>query len=94
MNKLTKEQQVMNQLKNDNIDVQLLFLKDLLDKEITGENCGEFALRYTELDEVEKWKVAQLLNKDCSSCRDTWGRILDGIEFIFDQYEDDLKKSE
>lgn len=87
MDKLTKEQQAMEQLNKDNIDVQLLFLKDLLDKEITEENCGEFALRYTELDEPEKWKVAQLLNNDCNSCMDTWGRILDGIEFIFDEYE-------
>lgn len=87
MDELIKEQAVMEQLKKENVDVQLLFLKDLLDKEITEETCGEFAQRYTELDEAEKWKVAQLLNKDCNSCMDTWGRILDGIEFIFDEYE-------
>lgn len=85
----------MEQLKKENIDVQLLFLKELLDKEITEKNCGEFALRYTELDESEKWKVAQLLSDDCNRCMDTWwGRILGGIEFIFDQYDEEFKKNE
>lgn len=79
----------MKQLKKENIDVQLLFLKDLLDKEITEENCGEFAQRYTQLTEKEKWKVAQILNNGCNSCMDTWGRVLDGVEFIFDRYEDE-----
>ena len=91
--KIIKEQQVLERLEEENIDVQLLFLKSLLDKEITEENCGEFALQYTKLDEIEKWKVAQLLNNDCNRCMDTWGRALGGIEFTFDEYHEQLKKN-
>lgn len=83
----------MEQLKKENVDVQLLSLKALLDKEITEENCGEFALRYTELEEPEKWKVAQRLNDDCNRCMDIWERVLGGVEFIFDEYEEQLKKN-
>ncbi len=83
---MEKEKQVLHELKEQEIDIQLLFLKYLLDREVTEEAMGDFALRYTELNEEEKWEVAQELNKDCIRGLDTWVRFLDGIEFIFEEY--------
>ena len=55
---MDKEKEAFQELKDKGIDIQLLFLKYLLDREITEEAMGDFALRYTELNEEEKWEVA------------------------------------
>ncbi|MGL5675880.1 MAG: hypothetical protein ACRDDX_05685 [Cellulosilyticaceae bacterium] len=80
---MDKEKQA---LKDKGVDIQLLFLKYLLDREVTEEAMGEFALQYTQLKDDEKWEVAGELNKDCIRGLDTWFRFLDGIEFVFDDY--------
>lgn len=83
---MDKEKEVLQELKDKQIDIQLLFLKYLLDREVTEESMGDFALQYTELREEEKWEVAQELNQDCIRGLDTWFRFLDGIEFVFKDY--------
>lgn len=83
---MDKEKQVLQELNEKQVDVQLVFLKYLLDREVTVEAMGNFALQYTILNEREKWEVAQELNQDCLRGVDTWFRFLDGIECIFDDY--------
>nr|WP_307991281.1 hypothetical protein [uncultured Niameybacter sp.] len=83
---MDKENQVLQELKEKGVDIQLLFLKYLLDREVTVEAMGEFALQYTNLKDVEKWEIAQGLNQDCIRGVDTWFRFLNGIEVIFDEY--------
>lgn len=89
---MNKEKEAFQELKDKGIDIQLLFLKYLLDREITEEAMGDFALRYTELNEEEKWEVAQELNQDCIRGLDTWFRFLQGVEFIFDEYYEKRNK--
>lgn len=83
---MDKEKQVLQELKEKGVDIQLLFMRYLLDREVTVDAMGDFALQYTELNEDEKWEVAQELNSDCIRGLDTWFRFLDGIEFIFEDY--------
>ncbi|WP_410497160.1 hypothetical protein QTL86_10560 [Cellulosilyticum sp. ST5] len=83
---MDKEKQTLQELREKGLDIQLLFLKYLLDREVTFEAMGDFALQYTTLEEDQKWEVAQELNQDCIRGLDTWFRFLDGIEFIFDEY--------
>nr|WP_302596555.1 hypothetical protein [uncultured Cellulosilyticum sp.] len=37
------------ELLKENIDLELLFIKYLLDREVTDEKMGEYALNYTTL---------------------------------------------
>ncbi|MEG2090134.1 hypothetical protein [Niameybacter sp.] len=83
---MDKEKQAFQELKEKGADIQLIFMKYLLDREVTEEAMGDFALQYTQLKEDEKWEVAEELNQDCIRGVDTWSRFLDGIEFIFEEY--------
>ncbi|MGL4363500.1 MAG: hypothetical protein ACRCSG_09615 [Cellulosilyticaceae bacterium] len=83
-----KEKQLLHELKEQgcDIDIWLLFLKYLLDREVTEDAMGDFALQYTELNEEEKWEVVQELNQDYIRGLDTWVKFLSGIKFIFEEY--------
>lgn len=83
---MDKEKQVFEELKAKQIDIQLVFMKHLLDTEVTVEKMGEFALQYMRLSVAEQWEVAKELNDDCNCGLDTWPKFLAGIEFIFDSY--------
>lgn len=81
-----KEKQAFEELKAKQFDIQLIFMKHLLDTEVTEDKMGDFALQYTQLSVAEQWEVAKELNDDCNCGLDTWPRFLSGIEFIFDNY--------
>ena len=51
---MNKEKQALQALKETGIDIQLMFLKYLLDREVTVEAMGDFALQYTALEEDQK----------------------------------------
>ena len=69
-----KEKQVFKELKEKKFDIQLIFLKYLLGREVTVDAMGDFALQYIELGEDEKRDVAQELNRDCIRGLDIWFR--------------------
>ncbi|MEG0152496.1 MAG: hypothetical protein RR324_02545 [Cellulosilyticaceae bacterium] len=89
---MDKEKQALQELKEKGVDIQLIFMRYLLDREVTEEAMGDFAIQYTQLEENEKWELAQELNQDCNRGLDTWFRFLNGIEFIFDEYYEKRNK--
>lgn len=72
---MDKKKQVFEELKAKQIDIQLVFMKHLLDTEVTVEKMGEFALQYMQLSVAEQWEVAKELNDDCNCGLDTWPRF-------------------
>ena len=75
----------MKRLKQEDVNIQLIFLKDLLDRYMVNGNIGEeYAIKYNMLSEVQKWELAMALEKAYKYSIDAWN---DDIDYAIDVME-------
>ncbi|MBE6022232.1 MAG: hypothetical protein E7231_03230 [Cellulosilyticum sp.] len=86
---MNKEVQALQDLIKDNTDVELVFIKFLLDREIMPEKMDDYARNYAELTEEQKWEFAHFYKKELNKDIFVWVEFLGSLELPLQ----DLKKS-
>lgn len=82
---MKKEVKALERLKQDGIDIQLIFLKYLLDQQMAEGNVGEeYVSKYKGLSEIQKWEVAKALEKAYKYNVDAWN---DEMQYAIDVME-------
>lgn len=82
---MNKEVEALKRLKQEDVNIQLIFLKDLLDRYMVNGNIGEeYAIKYNMLSEVQKWELAMALEKAYKYSIDAWN---DDIDYAIDVME-------
>lgn len=82
---MNKEVEALERLKQDGINIQLIFLKDLLDRQMVNGKVGkEYVIKYNMLSESQKWEVARALDKAYKYNIHAWN---DDIDYAIDVME-------
>lgn len=82
---MDKEIEALERLKQDGINIRLIFLKDLLDRQMVNGKVGkEYAIKYGMLSESQKLEVARALDKAYKYNIDAWN---DDIDYAIDVME-------
>lgn len=90
---MNKEVETLKRLKQEDVNIQLIFLKDLLDRQMVNGNVGEeYAIKYGMLSEIQKWELAMALEKAYKYSIDAWnediGYAIDVMETRYYNEED------
>lgn len=85
---MDKEIEALERLKQEEVDIQLIFLKYLLDREFTrGRISEEYSLKYSVLSEDKKWQLIRALDKAYRCNPDAWthdmGYVIDVMNSKF-----------
>ena len=82
---MNKEVEALERLKQENVNIQLIFLKYLLDRQMEEGNVGkEYVIKYNMLSEIQKWELAMALEKAYKYSIDAWN---DDIDYAIDVME-------
>lgn len=92
MNDVNEEER-LQQLIRDNVDIELLFLKYLLDREVTEKKMGDYAFHYIELTEAQKWEFAKRYKAEINKDIFLWQDFLQTIEIPLEQFREHLDKN-
>ena len=82
-----KEEMLLKQLVEENADVELIFLKFLLDAKVSEEKMGDYAKEYTELTEEQKWKFARFYKQELNRNMFLWEDFLESIEMPLEVFK-------
>ena len=74
------EDKYLELLNQSNVDIELLFLKYLMDRELTEERMGDYACKYTSLSDSEKWEAVKRYKEEINKDTFLWQSFLDNIE--------------
>lgn len=86
---MNKETEVLKRLRQECVNVRLIFLKDVLDKQMTEEKvakeyANKYANKYKELTEIQKCEVTIAIDKAYKYNIDAWN---DEIQYAIDVME-------
>lgn len=82
---MNKEIEIFERLKQEEVNIQLIFLKDLLDRQMANGNVGkEYVIKYNMLSEIQKWELAMALEKAYKYSTNAWN---DDIDYAIDVME-------
>lgn len=82
---MNKEVETLKRLKQEDVNIQLIFLKDLLDRQMVSGNVGEeYAIKYGMLSEIQKWELAKVLEKAYKYNVNAWN---DEMQYAIDVME-------
>lgn len=82
---MNKEIEALERLKQEEVNIQLIFCKHIIDSQMTkGRISEEYALKYSMLSEEEKWQLARALDKAYLYNPDAWTHdmsyVIDAME--------------
>ena len=80
---------MLQQLLKENADVELIFLKHLLDTRVTEEEMGDYSKEYTELTEEQKWKFARFYKQELNRNMFFWEDFLLTVEVPLEEFRKD-----
>ena len=83
----------LQELLKENIDLELLFIKYLLDREVTDEKMGEYALNYTTLTDDQKWEFAMFYKEELNRNMFMWPDFLLNMEMPMEIFRNNMKLS-
>ena len=89
-----KEELILNQLLEENADVELIFLKHLLDTRVTEQGMGDYSKEYTELTEDQKWQFARFYKQEINRNIFFWEDFLLTVEIPLEQFRKEKWKNE
>ena len=89
-----KEELILNQLLEENADVELIFLKYLLDTRVTEEKMGDYSKEYTELTEDQKWEFAIFYKQELNRNMFFWEDFLLTVEVPLAQFRKEKLQNE
>lgn len=79
---MNKESEALDRLKQEEVDIQLIFCKHIIDSQMTtGRISEEYSLKYSMLSEDKKWQLARALDQAYKHNIDAWN---DDIEYVID----------
>lgn len=82
---MNKEIDALVRLRQEEVDIQLIFCKHIIDSQMTKGRIGEeYVIKYSALSEVQKWKLARALDKAYKYNIDAWN---DEIQYAIDVME-------
>lgn len=82
---MNKEIEALERLKQDGVNIRVVFLKHILDEQMTEKRVAkEYVAKYKALSEIQKWEVAKSLDKAYQYNPDAWR---DDIEYAIDVLE-------
>lgn len=84
-----KEQEAMEYIQAQKIDIEILFYKNLFDKEFVEAKLDErYVEEYKSLSEEEKWKLAEEIVRIQATSHDEWNHLVDYAIDIIEGVED------
>lgn len=88
---MEKEQYALKQLRDLEVDIELVFLRDMLDREIIGNGTYEnkYILAYKNASEDTKWAFARMFKEEINKEWNMWGGFIDCMA-LEDCYRDIL----
>lgn len=85
---MNNEIEALQRLKEDGVNIRLVFLRNLLDQSMTEERVAkEYTAKYKALSEIQKWEVAKAVEKAYKYNPDVWYEEIDyAIDVIETKY--------
>ena len=82
---MNKEVETLERLRQECVNVRLIFLKDLIDQQMTEEKIAkEYVTKYKELTEIQKWEIVKAMDKSYEYNIHAWD---DEIQYTIDVME-------
>lgn len=82
---MNKEVEALERLRQECVNVRLIFLKDLIDQQMTEEKIAkEYVTKYKELTEIQKWEIVKAMDKSYEYNIHAWD---DEIQYTIDVME-------
>lgn len=91
LDKVFNEENKLQQLLEENADIELLFIKYLLDREVTYEKMGDYANQYTQLINEQKWEFARFYKAELNRNMFFWQDFLLSVEIPLQDFLARLK---
>lgn len=85
-----KEKSAMEYLKANEIDLELLFYKMILDREFSIENLeGRYVEEYNDLGEDAHWELAERTKRLQNQSVDTWNGLVEHVMWMMETLRED-----